>query len=162
MNVSDKDLLRSDREPFKELNLTSAACASSIDAYSANPYRQLSLLLRSRTRRILRRVPSLAPRFASPVVDATLAPFFAGVSSRWLVDEIGLFSFETPLTSSSSDTEGSKPRNKRNCEGWLSGEASLSPVLAAFAGGATAGSACCKIQIVRRSRQAYLVFQPDT
>jgi hypothetical protein len=80
----------------KELYRTSAACASystageqehpvimevcnvtSTVANSANPYRQLSLVRLSRTSRTRRMEPSFAPRFVSPVVEATLNPFFA-------------------------------------------------------------------------------------
>ena len=74
-------------------------------------------------------LPSLAPRFASPVVDATLALFFfdevaAGGDERLL----GLYNLATPLARRSSDTVGSRLRMSRNCEGAPFGEASLSPL----------------------------------
>ena len=107
-------------------------CRTSTVAYSAKPKRQLSLLRRSRTRKTRRKVPSLAPRFPSPVVEATFAPFFVLAWISVVLFAVGLNSFETPLASSSSETDGSRPRSNMNCEGTSSGDASLSPTLAAF------------------------------
>lgn len=98
-------------------------------ANSAKPNLQLSLLRRSLTSRTRRRVPSLAPRLASPVVEATLALFLGfDVCGLTKVDD-GLNNFATPFAKSSSVTLDSNPRRRRNCEGALSGDASLSPVL---------------------------------
>lgn len=49
-------------------------------------------------------------------------------------------SFATPLTNNSSVTDGSSPRKSKNWDGMLSGDASLSPVLDSFIGGATTES----------------------
>ena len=116
----------------KELYRVRAAIASSTLANSANPKRQLSLVRRSLTSKTRRSVPSLAPRLASPVVDATLAPFLLTGCLVRLFESDGLYSFATPLAKSSSVTEGSSPRRSRNCDGVLFGEASLSPTLTAF------------------------------
>ena len=98
-------------------------------ANSAKPYRQLSLFRLSRTSKILLRLPSLAPRFASPVVDATLELFFFGaVAVGGDERRPGLYNLATPLASRSSVTVGSRFRIRRNCEGVPFGEASLSPL----------------------------------
>src|SRR6266536_6633753 len=54
------------------LYLVIAACASSTLLNSANPYLQLSLDFRSRTRSTRRSEPSLAPTLESFVVEETL------------------------------------------------------------------------------------------
>lgn len=96
---------------------------------SAKPYLQLSLLLLSLTNSTLRILPSFAPRFASPVVEATFAPDFLEVPIAGGEDPpLGLYSLATPFASRSSVTVGSRPRKSRNCEGVASGEASLSPL----------------------------------
>ena len=75
------------------------------------------------------RLPSLAPRLASPVVDATLAlVFFDPVLAGGDDLRGGLYSLATPLASMSSETVGSSPRISRNWEGVPFGEASLSPL----------------------------------
>lgn len=122
----------------KELYRVSAAWASSMVAYSANPYLQLSFVFRSRTNSTRRKVFSLAPKLESPVVDATL-PFFADCWADCEADPEGLLSLAAPFAKSSSVTESSRPRKRRNCEGTLSGAASLSPILAGLVGMAGSG-----------------------
>ncbi len=90
----------------KELNLTNAAWASSMEAYSAKPYSSFHCFV-GRPRGELFARPSLAPRFASPVGRCNFGTLLCGGVVSLSGDEPGLFSLETPLTSSSSDTDGS-------------------------------------------------------
>lgn len=98
-------------------------------ANSANPYRQLSLVFLSRIKSTRRRLPSLAPRLASPVVDATFELPFLEIDAAGGDDRReGLYNLATPFASRSSLTVGSRPRKSKNWEGVPFGEASLSPL----------------------------------
>lgn len=87
---------------------------TSMVANSAKPYRQLSLLRRSRMSKTLRKLPSFAPRFASPVVDATFALLFFDEVEGGDCRRLGLYSLAMPFASKSSVTVGSRPRMRRN------------------------------------------------